>query len=131
MARGGFFGRVFKGVKDLFRAPPAREEPSEPDEPSPRRSRRDPFQQIWLEETLGRPGRHYGRHKAIFESIPGITDDDEETREDLWRSYLENMVAGHHRRNDLSNPFWSDVGIDPRDFDWDDWRAAMGYKRRR
>lgn len=134
MARGGFFSRIgaaiSNAVRSVFTPTP---EPSEPPEPSerPARSHERDMQDAWREETRGRAGRAYQRHRDLFESIPGIDDEDDDERDYLWRSYIENMVSGRHRRNDPNNPWWSDIGLDPRDFDWDDFRTAMGYKSRR
>lgn len=95
-----------------------------------RERQEQPFRQAWQEETVSRPGRKYTRHLELFQSIPGIEDETDEEQEYLWRSYVENMVQGRHRRNDPSNPWWGEIGLDPRDFDWDEWRTAMGYKSR-
>lgn len=64
--------------------------------------------------------------------MPGINEDfvTEDERHEVWDAYLEYMVSGQHRRNDPSNPFWRISGIDPDNFDWDDFRTAMGYKAR-
>lgn len=125
----GLVGRIVEAVKDAFTAPP---EPSEPEpRERPARSHERDMQDAWREETRQRAGRSYQRHRDLFDSIPGIDDEDDDERDYLWRSYIENMVNGRHRRNDPSNPFWSDIGLDPRDFDWDEFRTAMGYKGRR
>lgn len=57
-------------------------------------------------------------------------DDQEEY--DTWRSFLENIVRpGGTRRNNIRNEFWQQTGLNPnRDFDWDGFRRAMGYKAR-
>jgi hypothetical protein len=89
------------------------------------------FKEAWQEETLSRPARKYARHYELFQSIPDIDQETPEEQEYLWRSYIENMVSGRHRRNDPNNPFWSDIGLDPRNFDWDEFRTAQGYKSRR
>jgi hypothetical protein len=90
------------------------------------RRERDPYREIWREEKQGRRGS-YERHRELFNTIPGMEYEDDETRQELWASYVRNMVNGRQRRNDPYNPWWGDIGIDPRDFDWDDWREAMGY----
>jgi hypothetical protein len=63
-----------------------------------------------------------------------MTETDPAERLELWESYVRNMVVGSDlggRRDDIArNPFWSEVGISPRRFDWQDWRMAMGYSKR-
>ena len=86
-----------------------------------------PYRQAWMEHRLSRPGRRYADNYAFFNSLPMMANENEEIRERLWRSYLDNMVSGHHRRDSPSNPFWRESGISPRDFDWEDWRDSMGY----
>lgn len=49
-------------------------------------------------------------------------------RMEVWRDYLDVMVMGntdHMTRNE----FFESIGLDPRDFDWEGWREAMGYSR--
>jgi hypothetical protein len=84
-----------------------------------------------MEEHLSRPGRSYREHREVFFSLPGVVDEDHGEQLELWRSYLQNMVKGNYRRNDPRNPFWSDIGIHPSDFDWEGFRSAMGYRNRR
>ena len=69
----------------------------------------------------------YGRHRATFDAIPGIETEDENTQRELWESYVRNMLHPHGKVNSLDNPFWSDIGLVPEDFDegwWEDWRDA-------
>lgn len=94
------------------------------------RRERDPFKQIWDAEKPGRRG-NYQRQREVFDAIPGMDDETPEDQEYLWRSYLSNMVFGNRQRNDPGNPFWDDIGMHPRDWDWHGWREAMGYKGRR
>jgi hypothetical protein len=129
VARGGFFRRIINAVREAFTPTPA--PPPPPERPERPARDEDFYRQAWQQETLTRAGRSYRRHRELFESIPGIEDEDPDEQEYLWRSYIENMVKGRHRRNDPSNPWWGIIGLDPRDFDWDDWRTAMGYKSRR
>jgi hypothetical protein len=56
-----------------------------------------------------------------------MRNEDEDVRQRLWRSYMDNIVSGHHRRDSPSNPFWRESGIHYTDFDWEDWRDTMGY----
>jgi ABC-type nitrate/sulfonate/bicarbonate transport system substrate-binding protein len=65
----------------------------------------------------------------VFLALPGIVDEDNQERYRLWRLYVEIMVNPGHKRNDPMNGFWGELGIAPRDFDWEDWRDAMGYSK--
>lgn len=90
----------------------------------------DPYRFIWREQRAPR-GQDFGQHVRIFESLPGVEDMDDNERENMWRMYIQYMTRGHHRYNDIAdNPFWSELGISPRDFRWADWRVARGYSRR-
>jgi hypothetical protein len=75
----------------------------------------------------------YEKHLAVFHSSVDRIESDPDERLNLWESYVRHMVAGEgwYRRNSSSNMFWRDLGMDPRDFGWDTWRVAMGYKTRR
>jgi hypothetical protein len=88
------------------------------------------FRQAWMQEHLSRPGRTYQKNIDMFRQIPGVAGEPHDEQVELWRSYINNMVRGAHRRNDPANPFWSDIGLHPSDFDWDAFRTAMGYKAR-
>lgn len=73
----------------------------------------------------------FQHHVELFLSIGGIAEEPRDEQLRLWSLYLESLVAGiHGKRNDRSNVFWSEMGLDPRDFDWEDWRDGMGYSRR-
>lgn len=90
---------------------------------------------MWADETSEPAGQHFIEHRETFLSIPGImTETEPDERLELWESYVRNMVVGADtggRRDDPSrNPFWGEVGISPRRFDWGDWRHAMGYSKR-
>lgn len=75
------------------------------------------------------PAEIFTKHLDVFRSFPLDYDDDQE-RLQFWRDYLRFMVAGDGRRNDPLAQFWQDSGLDPRyDFDWSEWRGAMGYRR--
>jgi hypothetical protein len=130
VARRGFFSRLAGGIRSIFgtpreetrAAPSSRSQQREQE----RREERE-FRQVWRDD-----GGHgsYSRHRDLFDAIPGIAESDHDEQIELWDSYIRNMINGTHRRNDVRNPFWSDVGIHPRDFDWDEWRDAQGYSRR-
>jgi hypothetical protein len=133
VARRGIFSRI----RDLFRRAT---EPTEPPEQPPGGPDTPPggfddkeraFRQAWIEETLERPGRRYRTVRRFFDELPLMYEDEQEEY-DTWRSFCGNMVAkGGIRRNDIHNPFWQETGLNPRrDFDWDGFRRAMGYKAR-
>jgi hypothetical protein len=56
-------------------------------------------------------------------------DEDRPERYRLWGEYLEYMVAGGHSAEER-RAFFADYGIDPSEFGWAEWRAAIGYSRR-
>lgn len=134
MARRGFLSRLTGAIRRAISGrPPERERAA----PPPPESRQEQRQQERREEREFRDtwnadgGRgSYRRNRDVFDSIPGIADSDHDEQIELWDSYIRNMVNGTRQRNDPRNPFWSDVGIHPRDFDWDEFRQAMGYSRR-
>jgi hypothetical protein len=71
----------------------------------------------------------FRHHLDVFSAFP-LEYDDEAERLDFWEQYIQFMVNGRERRNDPLAAFWQASGIDPRyDFDWEDWRTAMGYSR--
>jgi len=103
-----------------------------------RRQQADPYGQIWMEEMLSRPNarNNYPAHFELFGETPGIADMPDDERQELWRTYLENMAKhghGRYRRDDPRNPWWQASGINPRTgrFDWQAWREAMRYSHRR
>ena len=86
----------------------------------------DPFEREWRRQM---PGKRINRkdfetHKRLFMDIPHIRNETPEEKAELWESYIENMVYGRHgyRFNDPRNPFWDDIAMQPRDFDWSEWR---------
>jgi hypothetical protein len=64
-------------------------------------------------------------HVEIFLSLPDMENTPGYERYRLWREYLGAMVEGSIPRE----RFYDAVGIDERDFDWQEWREAMGYGR--
>ena len=141
MARRGLFGRIADAVKSIGdaltgtprRAAPRPEPPRQAPEPPRRRERRadTPEARVWRQNTGKRPGtRAYQHHREVMTSIPYFSDMDEDEQIDFWDSYTRYMVDvkdAPYRINSLDNPFWSEVGIHPDDFDWHEWREAMGY----
>jgi hypothetical protein len=83
----------------------------------------DPFRTVWWEESG--PGS-YGRARDFFDSIPAMYDDLEDEL-NVWRDFIKYMLNGEGgvRRDDPANPFWSSIGLSPRDFDWAEWRQII------
>jgi hypothetical protein len=134
MARGGIFRRVGRAIRNVFtpspRAPEPPREPRGPREP-PRRG--DDYKDIWREH--GAKGRHrnYQKNLKVFHNMVDPIEDDSDERLILWDSYVRNMVKGEgrFRRQDTANMWWRDSGLDPRDFNWQAWREAMGFTGKR
>lgn len=132
MARRGFFGRISDAIRRTV-APPSR--PPEPTtripEPSPRERKSD-YREIWR-ETRTKRGANLDKNLAAFHAAIDRIESDPGERLYLWRSYVRNIVngEGQYRRNDSANLFWRDSGIDPRDFNWQKWREAMGFVGKR
>ncbi len=118
--------RVFEGEtgEEPRRVPVAKPKPSRRE----RKKEVDPFAQIWMEERLSRPGASYRRHRQLFFELPGIVNEDEDEQLSLWRDFLRTIdLKGSHRRE-----FQNTFGVNLKhDFDWDEWREVMEYKRRR
>jgi hypothetical protein len=159
VARRGLFGRTLNWLSGHLpgrpEAPsqPPREPPRQPPPPPGREppertgggGESDPFRREWNADvprstiTRIQDATGYSRneifqaHYELFVSLPGVVEDDRQEQLRLWDIYINSLVVDHgQRRNDLSNPFWSEFGLDPRqaDFEWDEWRNAMGYSRR-
>jgi hypothetical protein len=64
-------------------------------------------------------------HLELFLSSPGITEENRVVQHELWEDYLDSMVEQRLDRDQ----WFEEMGIDPRDFDWESWREAMGYGR--
>jgi hypothetical protein len=134
VARGGFFSRLVSRVRDIFREEPSRATPAPPisrDRDRQRARERDPYLADWDRRKLDR-GNYLG-HKDLIDDLAGAYDLDAKDKRELWNDYLRWIVGKRgvraaYRRSDLRNPFWQKWGIDPeQDFDWWDWREAMGY----
>jgi hypothetical protein len=70
------------------------------------------------------------QHVEVFLAIPGALDaETSQERYQMWTEYLTVMIKGGYSHEER-DAFFNSMGIDPRDFDWDAWRAAMGYRRR-
>lgn len=153
MARNkGFFQRFsplkpvqkfVHAIEDLFkpgkpgppkRTPLPRRPPGRGVQPPPRLSPqsqrsspkfRNPFADIWRDETGERAGNTFRAHFDLSISLPGIVEEDAQEQLDLWRDYIRTWVTGQMDRDEWSAEF----GISLRDFDWEAWRTAMNYKR--
>lgn len=66
-------------------------------------------------------------HLELFISMGGDSYEGQEQHE-MFREYLDVMVVGHHTREERE-AFYYEIGIDPRDIDWEEWRELMGYSR--
>jgi hypothetical protein len=64
-------------------------------------------------------------HVELFMNMGG---DETSDPHEMFREYLEFMVVGGHSKEERED-FFYEMGIDPRDIDWDDWRDLMGYGR--
>lgn len=64
-------------------------------------------------------------HLEHFLALPGMVEEPRHVKYDLWEGYCHNMVAGSTQSERLD--WFREVGIDPRDFDWEGWREEMGY----
>ena len=96
----------------------------------------DPFRREWEQqrkENRRRPRGSLQTHMRFFLSIPGLEYETDDDIAELWESYVRNMVYGARgvRLNTLDNPFWTDIGIAPENFNWRGWREQMGYNKRR
>lgn len=55
-----------------------------------------------------------------------MTELPQDEQEQAWTDYLASFVTGQR----LHMTWFEEWGLDPRDFDWESWRTAMGYSRR-
>lgn len=69
-------------------------------------------------------------HLEIFLAMPGMDEENPRIRYGLWANYIDVMVKGGISREDRLD-FFSRAGTHILDFEWDEWRAAMGYERTR
>ena len=64
-------------------------------------------------------------HLELFMTMGG---DEMPNQHEMFREYLDFMVVGGHSAAERE-AFWDEMGIDPRDIDWEEWRDLMGYGR--
>ena len=67
-------------------------------------------------------------HVIVFLAIPGAMDAHGEERYQMFNDYLRVMVRGGYSCEER-DAFFNRMGIHPGNFDWDNWRAIMGYRR--
>lgn len=127
MARGGFLGRIGRAIRNIVAPPPSPPQPPKrppPEEPPPEPTNRD-YKRAWRDE--GGKGS-YRKHLNVFHNLVDPVEPDPEEQLMLWESYVRNMVrGGRTRRQSPNNPFWRESGIHPSEFNWANWRIAMGY----
>lgn len=101
------------------------------------KKRADPFRRSWEEkrqQSRKRPRGSLQKHARFFLSIPGLEYETDDDIQELWDSYLENMVfnlRGRRINRIDENPFWDEIGIAPEDFNWKKWRESMGFDKRK
>lgn len=134
MARGGFLGRFVRGIEkfadnlvNIFTPSPRPPEPPREPPPEPPPSQ---YRKTWRQ--MGGKG-DYRKNLDVFHRLVDPVEDDPAERQELWKSYIRNINRGEgqYRRQDNQNLFWRDSGIDPRSFNWQRWREAMGYTGKR
>jgi hypothetical protein len=128
VARQGFLGRIRQAIRNIVAPPqPPRRKapPPPPEEPTGK-----DFRRAWRD--LGGQGS-YRKNLRVFHKTVDRVETDPEQQLELWETYITHINRGEdrHRRNSTSNMFWRDSGIDPTDWDWTDWREAMGYTGKR
>ena len=118
------------------RGAPPRQPPGRTEPPRRRRGREhDPWEDPWR-KGIGRRYRTSLGHKPEYQANADFVKDmayayniSVDEQEDFWKDYIKYMVKGEsrYRMSDLRNPFWQNWNIHPDDFDWWEWREAMGY----
>lgn len=77
----------------------------------------------------------WGSHDEIFNELPGIGWYDDDEAERVLDLYVDGFT--HHSWEPgydadavhaAREAFWEFTGIDPADFDWEEWKAVMGYE---
>ena len=87
-----------------------------------------PYREVWDDE--GGAGS-FNRAVRFFRALPVRYDTRDEEMQ-VWESFVANMTKDTgFRYNDPGNPFWSAIGMNPRNFDWAGWRAAVWGGRHR
>ena len=144
---------ALKPIERLFEGAPRRAAPREPGPPPTpggrgapprpperrrerrRYSRDEQWHRDW-QKTVGRRHRTTLGHKPSFQDNKDFVRDmasafniPVDEQEEFWKDYMKYMVRGKggYRMQDLRNPFWQNWNIHPDDFDWYEWREAMGY----
>ena len=138
--RRGFFRRLIDAIRPAPARPPAPPQPPQPPErepPAPTGTS-TPFRAIWDHDVSRSVTRQVSRetgysrneqfqlHQELFASMY-LMELDPAERNQAWHDYLRAFVTNEQRHD----WFFREWGMDPRDFDWQAWRAAMGYGRRK
>lgn len=136
MARdGGFFGRLGRAIARII-SPSRRPQPP-PEPPQAPTGRGSPFREIFdddvsrriTREVSGKTGysrnEQYQLHIELFFSTY-MTELPQDEQLEAWEGYLKSFVTNTRPHSD----WFGEWGMDPRDFDWEAWRHAMGYERR-
>lgn len=146
MPRGrGFFGRIRDTVRRIIAPtrpvqPPPREPPPIPprEPPPPPTGRTSPFRATFDSEVSRQTTRdvtrrtgysrneQYQLHYELFLSTY-LTELPEDEQLEAWDGYLDSFVKNTRPHGE----WFREWGMDPRDFDWQAWRAAMGYGNRK
>lgn len=89
---------------------------------------RSAFREVWDDE--GGIG-NFSRDLAFFQSLPVQYETRQEEMQ-TWEYFVQYMTReSGFMFNDPGNPFWSQIGLNPRDFNWSGWRAAVWGGRHR
>lgn len=64
------------------------------------------------------------QHFDFLDGMAGFAHMDHAEQLQAWTDYIGGFVNGDGDRQD----FYDDMGYDEEDFDWDGWRAIMGYE---
>jgi hypothetical protein len=104
---------------------------SYPDEPD--NSRRDTWDELVPDslkdsildrsDSLGNYEDVYQQNELVFYETALFNDIPDDRMPEFWNDYIDAMVLG-----DMSHAeFFEYWDIDPAEFDWAEWREAMGY----
>jgi hypothetical protein len=149
VAKRGLFRRI---VDRVFGTPkPERPIPTPPPPPTPPgggggtvqppSGRKDDFWVLWNAVVSKGRQREISRrsgyslreveqqHLIVFLSLPGMAEEDRAMQLQFWEEYCQEFVMGRGGKPGRIH-FLHDVGLDARDFSWDEWRRAMDYKVR-
>lgn len=139
MARKGIFRRITEGIGRIFRPEPPQRPTPPPPPPEPTGGPgggpgfTGPLRDTWdftvterdladIQERTGYSEQElFQLHFEIIKALDPEADDEE--LEEMWQDYLMAFVSDGMTHD----TFFETWNIDPRDFDWQVWREAMGY----